>query len=121
MAVFLDLTSTTFVKSGAVATASGLYIILAVAFGLLVYRSGMPFWLGTIIFVPLVFAGAWLGEVLPAGTLNGRSDEEKARARADELGLPYEPLDATPTDPDLWGEVPLELLVRYSCVPVGRW
>jgi type II secretory ATPase GspE/PulE/Tfp pilus assembly ATPase PilB-like protein len=56
----------------------------------------------------------------PTGALNGHSDEEKARARADELGLPYEPLEATPTDPGLWGEVPLELLVRYSCVPVGR-
>jgi type IV pilus assembly protein PilB len=60
------------------------------------------------------------GGVLPSSALNGQSDEEKARARAEELGLPYEPLDAAPMDPDLWGEVPLELLVRYSCVPVGR-
>jgi type IV pilus assembly protein PilB len=60
------------------------------------------------------------GGVLPTSALNGRSDEEKARANADALGLPYEPLDEAPADPDLWGEVPLELLVRYSCVPVGR-
>jgi type II secretory ATPase GspE/PulE/Tfp pilus assembly ATPase PilB-like protein len=59
------------------------------------------------------------GVTAPPGSLDGLGDEEKARARADELGLPYEPLDA-PADPDLWGEVPLELLVRYSCVPVGR-
>ena len=51
---------------------------------------------------------------------NGRSDEDKARSNAEALGLPFEPLDRTPPDPDLWGEVPLELLVRYSCVPVGR-
>jgi hypothetical protein len=59
-------------------------------------------------------------DALSASALDGQGDEEKARARADELGLPYEPLDATPTNPDLWGEVPLELLVRYSCVPVGH-
>jgi len=51
---------------------------------------------------------------------NGRSDEDKARSNAKALGLPFEPLDAIPADPDLWGEVPLDLLVRYSCVPVGR-
>jgi type IV pilus assembly protein PilB len=59
-------------------------------------------------------------DALSASALDGQSDEDKARARADDLGLPYEPLDATPTNPDLWGEVPLELLVRYSCVPVGH-
>jgi type II secretory ATPase GspE/PulE/Tfp pilus assembly ATPase PilB-like protein len=36
------------------------------------------------------------------------------------LGLPVEPLDRAPDDPTLWAEVPLELLVRYSCVPVRR-
>jgi type IV pilus assembly protein PilB len=59
--------------------------------------------------------------VLPSATVTtDRSDEERARARAEELLLDYEPLDAPPTDPELWGEVPLEVLVRYSCVPVGR-
>ncbi len=65
-----------------------------------------------------------MADVKPEGSsaavLNGRSDEDKARANAEALGLPFEPLDAAPTDPDLWGDVPLELLVRYSCVPVGR-
>ena len=55
----------------------------------------------------------------PGAMLNGRSDEQKARERADELLLPFEPLDAPPADSELWGAVPLELLVRYSCVPVG--
>jgi type IV pilus assembly protein PilB len=59
--------------------------------------------------------------VLPsAAVTSDRTDEERARARAEELLLDYEPLDTAPTDPELWGEVPLELLVRYSCVPVGR-
>jgi type II secretory ATPase GspE/PulE/Tfp pilus assembly ATPase PilB-like protein len=57
---------------------------------------------------------------LPAAVPSDRADEERARARAEELLLDYEPLDTPPTDPELWGEVPLELLVRYSCVPVGR-
>ena len=36
------------------------------------------------------------------------------------LGVPFEALDTTPDDPTLWSEVPVELLVRYSCVPVRR-
>jgi type II secretory ATPase GspE/PulE/Tfp pilus assembly ATPase PilB-like protein len=36
------------------------------------------------------------------------------------LDLPLEPLDEDPADPTLWSDVPLELLVRYSCVPVRR-
>ena len=36
------------------------------------------------------------------------------------LDLPTEPLSSTPDDPALWAEVPLELLVRYGCVPVRR-
>jgi type IV pilus assembly protein PilB len=36
------------------------------------------------------------------------------------LDFPLEPLEHVPDDPSLWNEVPLELLVRYSCVPVRR-
>jgi type IV pilus assembly protein PilB len=36
------------------------------------------------------------------------------------LDLPREPLERAPDDPTLWAEVPLELLVRYGCVPVRR-
>ena len=36
------------------------------------------------------------------------------------LDLPREPLENAPDDPTLWAEVPLELLVRYGCVPVRR-
>ena len=55
----------------------------------------------------------------PGPALNGPGDEQKARELADELLLPFEPLVDPPADPELWGAVPLELLVRYSCVPVG--
>lgn len=81
--VFLDLTAATFApeipaalegtakatalvaQGGAVATASLLYIILAVAFGALTYRFRLPTWLGTVVFVPLVFIGLWLGRLFP--------------------------------------------------------
>jgi len=36
------------------------------------------------------------------------------------LELPREPLASPPDDPTLWSEIPLELLVRYGCVPVRR-
>jgi type II secretory ATPase GspE/PulE/Tfp pilus assembly ATPase PilB-like protein len=49
-----------------------------------------------------------------------RGDTERARARAAALGLPFDPLDRLPDDPSLWSEVPLELLVRWSGVPVRR-
>jgi len=51
----------------------------------------------------------------------GRDDDEaRAREVAAAQRLPFEPLDPPPADPGLWNEIPLELLVRYSCVPVRR-
>src|SRR5512134_1525247 len=47
-------------------------------------------------------------------------DARRAQRRAAELLLPYEPLDALPQDPELWDEVPLDVMARFSCVPVGR-
>jgi type IV pilus assembly protein PilB len=47
-------------------------------------------------------------------------DAEAARRQAEALKLPFEPLNELPDDPGLWSEVPLELLVRFGCVPVGR-
>src|SRR6185503_4077737 len=49
-----------------------------------------------------------------------RDDSQEARARAEELRLPFDPLDRLPDDDALWAEAPMELLVRYHCVPVGR-
>jgi type II secretory ATPase GspE/PulE/Tfp pilus assembly ATPase PilB-like protein len=45
---------------------------------------------------------------------------EQARRQAAALHLPFEPLDPHDDDPELWAEVPLELLVRFGCVPVER-
>jgi type II secretory ATPase GspE/PulE/Tfp pilus assembly ATPase PilB-like protein len=56
----------------------------------------------------------------PAPARPSPADEEaEARRRAAALRLPFEPLDLTP-EPSAWNEVPLALLVRYSCVPVRR-
>lgn len=79
--VFLDLTASTFappisgaagksaaqqiLHGGTVATASLLYIVLALLFGLAIYHLRLKIWLGTIIFVPLVFLSLWAGQVLP--------------------------------------------------------
>ena len=82
--VFLDITASTFVpptgsvhvegseqvqlelrQGGVVATASMFYIGLAVLFGLCIYKLKMSAWLGTLIFVPLVFGGLWLGDQFP--------------------------------------------------------
>ncbi|HVQ31498.1 MAG TPA: ATPase, T2SS/T4P/T4SS family, partial [Vicinamibacteria bacterium] len=54
------------------------------------------------------------------GSSDPRDDAERARRRAQALGLPFEPLDHLPDDPSLWSEVPLELLVRWGGVPVRR-
>jgi type II secretory ATPase GspE/PulE/Tfp pilus assembly ATPase PilB-like protein len=65
-----------------------------------------------------------MAEVKPRagiGPALGRGDElAEARGLAESLHLPLETLEAPPADPSLWGEVPVELLVRYSCVPLRR-
>jgi type II secretory ATPase GspE/PulE/Tfp pilus assembly ATPase PilB-like protein len=59
----------------------------------------------------------------PARSVTLGSDSpnlEKARRQAVSLGLPFEPLEGVLDDAELWSQVPLELMVRCSCVPVGR-
>jgi type II secretory ATPase GspE/PulE/Tfp pilus assembly ATPase PilB-like protein len=48
------------------------------------------------------------------------ADLAQARRQAEALRLPFDPLDRIPDDPELWGMAPLELLVRFGCVPIGR-
>jgi type IV pilus assembly protein PilB len=46
---------------------------------------------------------------------------ETSEARqAQALRLPFDALDHPADDPTLWAEAPLELMVRYGCVPIGR-
>jgi carbon starvation protein len=82
--VFMDLTATTFApvataaaaavseavtlqagQGGVVATASILYMLLALAFGLCIYRLKWSLGWCTLVFVPLVFAALWVGHAAP--------------------------------------------------------
>jgi carbon starvation protein len=65
---FTDLTSASFVEptyGGGVASSSALYLLAAVAMGLCLSRLRMPLWGATLLFVPLVGAMIWLGQVIP--------------------------------------------------------
>jgi len=63
--VFLDLTAGTFEKKGTVATASLLFIGLAIALGLVMRRAGLSMGKTLLIFLPLLFCAVWAGEVFP--------------------------------------------------------
>ena len=78
--VFLDMTAATFAPvtlardgaetqvsriGGVVATASVFYILLAAVFGHMLYLWKMPLRKATLLAVPLVFGGLWLGQVFP--------------------------------------------------------
>jgi len=63
--VFIDLTSTTFVSHGEVATSSTLFIFLALIFGIVLYKLKIKLIWASLIFVPLVFVGVFVGHALP--------------------------------------------------------
>lgn len=65
LVAFADLTTHTFVENGAVAASAVFFIILAIGFGFSVYRCQMPILKASVIFVPLVFFGVWLGQESP--------------------------------------------------------
>lgn len=78
--VFLDMTAATFAPvtagpgggdspegrmGGVVATASVFYILLAVLFGRMLNGWKLPLRKATLLALPLVFGGLWLGQVFP--------------------------------------------------------
>jgi carbon starvation protein len=65
LGVFTDLTAASFVENGGVATSSLLFIILAIGFGVSVYRLKLGVLPASLIFVPLVFFSVWLGQQIP--------------------------------------------------------
>jgi carbon starvation protein len=65
LTVFTDLTATTFVEDGGVATSSILFIVLAVVFGLSIYRFKVSLLWASLVFVPIVFAAVWVGQKIP--------------------------------------------------------
>lgn len=65
LVVFTDLTAGTFTADGGVATSSLLFMVLAVGFGVAVYRLKVKVLPASLIFVPLVFLATWVGQLIP--------------------------------------------------------
>lgn len=65
VAAFFDIVANTFVSTPQAATASVLFIVLAVLYGLATNKLGMPTSIATVIGVVLVFASIWVGVVFP--------------------------------------------------------
>ncbi len=61
VAVFLQLSANSFAADPAVAFSATLYIIMAIAFGILIYRMNCPLWLMTVIMVPVIIYACWFG------------------------------------------------------------
>ncbi|MDR2523617.1 MAG: carbon starvation protein A [Synergistaceae bacterium] len=65
VAVFLQLSANSFAADPAVAFSATLYIVMAVAFGILIYRMNCPLWLMTVIMVPIIIYACWFGNEHP--------------------------------------------------------
>ena len=65
VAAFANIVAATFVSSPQAATASLLFIVLAVIFGLSVYRLGVSLSVGTILGLVLLIIAMWLGHLYP--------------------------------------------------------
>jgi carbon starvation protein len=68
--VFLDLTASGFVATPEVATASGWFVLVALAFGLAVRFLRWPSWALVTVFVALTYLGLALGYFFPAPALS---------------------------------------------------
>ncbi|MFO8073795.1 MAG: carbon starvation protein A [Polyangia bacterium] len=75
IAVFTLVVSTTFVKTPEVASASILFIALAIGFGLAVYRTKVNFVLASIVGVILLLGCLWVGVLAPFPDFLGGADE----------------------------------------------
>ncbi|MBL4575283.1 MAG: carbon starvation protein A [Opitutaceae bacterium] len=70
LVVFIDLTANTFTRSPIVASASGWFVFVAIAFGFVAARTKLSFKASIFIFVPLTSAGLIVGEALPSPELS---------------------------------------------------
>ena len=66
---FLDLTADTFSSKSEVATASGWFIITALAFGIVLNHTRLSLRSSVIIFVPITFLGLLIGHIFPAPSI----------------------------------------------------
>ncbi len=69
LTVFTDLTAATFKANGGVATSSLLFILLAIGFGVSLYRLKIPLRWASLVFVPLLFFCVWLGQQIPLNNI----------------------------------------------------
>ncbi|MFQ5511245.1 MAG: carbon starvation protein A [Candidatus Krumholzibacteriia bacterium] len=69
LVAFVDLTAGSFTADGGVASSSLMYIVLAVAMGLVVYKRKVSLVRASMVFVPLVFLAIYLGQQVPFGAL----------------------------------------------------
>jgi carbon starvation protein len=65
IAVFALVVAVVFNAFPSSATASAIYIALALAFGVYLYQLDLPFLPGAVAFVAMVFAGVWVGLQYP--------------------------------------------------------
>jgi carbon starvation protein len=71
VAVFALVVSVVFNAYPQAATASLIYIALALTFGVYLYQLDLPFLPGTVAFVAAVFAGVWVGLQFPIALVPG--------------------------------------------------
>ncbi len=86
IAVFADVVASTFIKNPPVATASLWFIVLALGFGIVAYRTRVPFWAASVAGVALLFGGLMAAQALPLDLVSwlehGRGMEAAAAATA---------------------------------------
>lgn len=77
VAIFTLLIAGLFAKFPEVATASIMFILLAPCFSFATYKCGMRLKTASIIFIPLVFASVYIGEVFPFNIQTAFNIEEQ--------------------------------------------
>jgi len=73
IAVFALVVSIVFNAFPSAATASFVYLVLAVAFGVYLYQLNLPFLPGAVAFVAMVFGGVWVGLQYPIALVGTES------------------------------------------------
>jgi carbon starvation protein len=76
----LDGVPVAFNKGGAVAAAAVMYLLLAVAMGLVQRFRPLPLWLVTVVFVPATLGVSWLGTQVSPVRAAGASPDAQASA-----------------------------------------
>ncbi len=92
IAAFVFLVAAVFNAFPATATASIIYLALAVLFGVYLYQLGLPFLPGAIGFVGAIFAGVWVGLEYPIALVAFEGMPEGTIAIFSEGSLTFLPL-----------------------------